>query len=57
LRQLLADLGAQSISLRAIHRDDRSALISERGKLSVALNLKVPEGVDVVLSSASSRMY
>jgi len=28
---------------------DRTALISERGKLSVALNLKVHEGVEVVL--------
>ncbi len=47
---LLADLGAQVISIaRKSSPADRSALISERGKLSIALNLKVPEGVDVVL--------
>jgi alpha-methylacyl-CoA racemase len=47
---LLADLGAQVISVaRNSSPTDRSALISERGKLSIALNLKVPEGVDVAL--------
>jgi alpha-methylacyl-CoA racemase len=47
---LLADLGAQVISIaRNSSLVDRSALISERGKLSIALNLKVQEGVDVVL--------
>jgi alpha-methylacyl-CoA racemase len=47
---LLADLGAEVISIaRNSSPADRSALISERGKLSIALNLKVPEGVDVVL--------
>ena len=47
---LFADLGAQVISIgRHSSPADRSALISERGKLSMALNLKVPEGVDVVL--------
>jgi alpha-methylacyl-CoA racemase len=47
---LLADLGAEVISItRKSSPADRSALISERGKLSIALNLKVPEGVDVVL--------
>src|SRR5258708_14421448 len=47
---LLADLGAEVISIaRNSSPADRSALISERGKLSIALNLKAPEGVDVVL--------
>jgi alpha-methylacyl-CoA racemase len=47
---LLADLGAQVISIaRNSSPADRSALISERGKLSMALNLKVPEGVEVLL--------
>lgn len=47
---LLADLGAEVISIaRKSSPADRAALISERGKLSIALNLKVPEGVDVVL--------
>jgi alpha-methylacyl-CoA racemase len=47
---LLADLGAEVISIaRNSSPEDRSGLISERGKLSIALNLKVPEGVDVVL--------
>jgi alpha-methylacyl-CoA racemase len=47
---LLADLGAEVISIaRNSSPADRSALISERGKLSIALNLKAPEGVEVVL--------
>jgi alpha-methylacyl-CoA racemase len=47
---LLADLGAEVISIaRKSSPMDRSSLISERGKLSIALNLKLPEGVDVVL--------
>ena len=47
---LFADLGAHVISIgRHSSPADRTALISERGKLSMALNLKVPEGVDVVL--------
>ncbi|MDP9010074.1 MAG: CoA transferase [Pseudomonadota bacterium] len=47
---LFADLGAQVISIaRNSSPADRTAFISERGKLSIALNLKVPEGVDVVL--------
>ena len=47
---LMADLGAQVISVgRSSSAADRSAFISERGKLSVALNLKVPEGIDVML--------
>jgi alpha-methylacyl-CoA racemase len=47
---LLADLGAEVISVgRISSRASRAALISERGKLSVALNLKVPEGIEAVL--------
>jgi alpha-methylacyl-CoA racemase len=47
---LMADLGAQVISVgRSSSVDDRSAFISERGKLSIALNLKVPEGIEVML--------
>jgi alpha-methylacyl-CoA racemase len=47
---LLADLGAEVISIaRNSSPANRAALISERGKLSIALNLKVPEGTEVVL--------
>jgi alpha-methylacyl-CoA racemase len=47
---LLADLGAEVISIaRNSSPADRTPLISERGKLSIALNLKVPEGIEVVL--------
>jgi alpha-methylacyl-CoA racemase len=47
---LMADLGAEVISItRKSSSADRSTFISERGKLSMALNLKVPEGIDVVL--------
>jgi alpha-methylacyl-CoA racemase len=47
---LMADLGARVISVgRSSSAADRSEFISERGKLSVALNLKVPEGIDVML--------
>src|SRR5579859_7255921 len=47
---LFADLGAQVISIgRKSSPSDRRAFISERGKLSVALNLKMPEGVEAVL--------
>jgi alpha-methylacyl-CoA racemase len=47
---LFADLGAQVISIgRNSSPADRTALISERGKLSIALNLKAPAGVDVAL--------
>jgi alpha-methylacyl-CoA racemase len=47
---LFADLGAQVISIgRQSSPSDRKAFISERGKLSVALNLKMPEGVEAVL--------
>jgi alpha-methylacyl-CoA racemase len=47
---LLADLGAEVISIaRNSSPADRSAHISERGKLSMALNLKISGGVDVFL--------
>jgi alpha-methylacyl-CoA racemase len=47
---LLADLGAEVISItRSSSSADRAAQISERGKLSIALNLKLPESVEVVL--------
>jgi alpha-methylacyl-CoA racemase len=47
---LLADLGAEVISItRKSSPSSRVAEISERGKLSIALNLKLPESVEVVL--------
>src|ERR1700732_1945993 len=47
---LLADLGAEVISVaRSSSSTPRSSLISERGKLSIALNLKMRQGVEVVL--------
>jgi alpha-methylacyl-CoA racemase len=47
---LLADLGAQVISItRNSSPTDRGAEISERGKLSIALNLKVPDSIEAVL--------
>jgi alpha-methylacyl-CoA racemase len=47
---LMADLGAEVISVvRKSSSADRNTFISERGKLSMALNLKMPEGIEVVL--------
>jgi alpha-methylacyl-CoA racemase len=47
---LLADLGAEVISIaRRSSSGDRTASISERGKLSIALNLKMAESTEVVM--------
>ena len=47
---LLADLGAEVVAVtRQSSAASRSDQISERGKLSVALNLKHPDAVEVVL--------
>ena len=47
---LLADLGARVISIsRKSSPADRAGLISERGKFSIVLNLKIPAAVEVVL--------
>ena len=47
---LLADLGAEVISItRKSSSADRATQVSERGKLSIALNLKLPESTEVVL--------
>jgi alpha-methylacyl-CoA racemase len=52
---LMADLGAEVIAIaRKSSAADRTAFISERGKQSIALNLKVPEGIDVVLRLCES---
>lgn len=47
---MLADMGAEVISVsRKSDITDRSAQISERGKRSIAINLKSPEGVAAIL--------
>jgi alpha-methylacyl-CoA racemase len=47
---LMADLGADVICVgRGSSPADRSTFISERSKRTVALNLKVPEGIGVML--------
>jgi alpha-methylacyl-CoA racemase len=52
---LLADMGAEVISVtRKSLPFDRKAQISERGKKSIALNLKAPEGVETVLKLCES---
>jgi alpha-methylacyl-CoA racemase len=52
---LLADLGADVVSVaRRSSAADRSAQVSERGKRTIALNLKHPEGVAAVLRLCES---
>jgi alpha-methylacyl-CoA racemase len=52
---LLADMGAEVISVaRRSSTGDNSSLISERGKLSIALNLKMREAAAVVLKLCES---
>ncbi|HCS28471.1 MAG TPA: carnitine dehydratase [Spongiibacteraceae bacterium] len=52
---MLADMGAEVISVtRKSDNADRSAQISERGKRSVAINLKSPEGVEAILKLCES---
>jgi alpha-methylacyl-CoA racemase len=47
---LLADMGAEVISIaRRSSQAPRMAQVSERGKRTIALNLKAPEGVEAVL--------
>lgn len=52
---MLADMGAEVISVtRKSDSADRRAQISERGKRSVAINLKSPEGVEAILKLCES---
>lgn len=52
---MFADMGAEVISIsRKSDSGDRSAQISERGKRSIALNLKSPEGVEAVMKLVES---
>ncbi|MFT5605674.1 MAG: alpha-methylacyl-CoA racemase [Paracoccaceae bacterium] len=52
---MLADMGAEVISVSRQSDDaDRSAQISERGKRSIAINLKSPEGVEALLKLCES---
>lgn len=52
---MLADMGAEVISVsRKSDGADRRAQISERGKRSIAINLKSPEGVAAILKLCES---
>lgn len=52
---MLADMGAEVISVgRKSDNNDRSTQISERGKRSIALNLKTPEGIEAILKLCES---
>ena len=54
---LLADLGAEVVTIgRKSARTDTPAaqVLSERGKRTIALNLKTPEGVEAVLKLCES---
>lgn len=52
---MLADMGAEVISVtRKSDGADRSTQISERGKRSIAINLKSPEGVEAILRLCES---
>lgn len=52
---MLADMGAEVISVtRKSDNADRRTQISERGKRSVAINLKSPEGVEAILKLCES---
>ena len=52
---MLADMGAEVISVtRKSDNADRRTQISERGKRSIAINLKSPEGVEAILKLCES---
>ena len=52
---MLADMGAEVISItRKTNTRPRPDAISERGKRSIAVNLKSVEGVDIVLKLCES---
>ncbi|MGJ8686711.1 MAG: CaiB/BaiF CoA transferase family protein [Spongiibacteraceae bacterium] len=52
---MFADMGAEVISItRASSATPRPAEVSERGKKSIAVNLKSPQGVEIVLKLCES---
>lgn len=48
--QLLADLGAEVVLIARKSGPENPTAINDRGKLSVALNLKTPEGVEAAMA-------